>query len=123
MRPPSGSQAAWVVATVEGRYDGQVELKRDAPPGIDSKVVVKEEDFAKLTPVTGDPSMAVEDLVSLNDVNTGAMLNNLRVRYEKDEIFTAIVPILSEFAGAWPGQAGTGSARRTRASPPNSPAT
>lgn len=72
-----------------------MELKRRKPPeGIDAKVVLSVEEFEKLTPVTGDPDQMVADLVYLPDVNTGAVLHNLKLRYQNDEIFTAIGPIL-----------------------------
>eukprot|EP00322_Chrysochromulina_rotalis_P026702 CAMPEP_0115887378 /NCGR_PEP_ID=MMETSP0287-20121206/31730_1 /TAXON_ID=412157 /ORGANISM="Chrysochromulina rotalis, Strain UIO044" /LENGTH=1428 /DNA_ID=CAMNT_0003343967 /DNA_START=24 /DNA_END=4312 /DNA_ORIENTATION=+ len=74
-----------------------VELTRSyppPPPGVEIKLSMKEEEFEKLTPVTCDPKASVDDLVMLSDVNTGAVLNNLRVRYQSDEIFTAIGPIL-----------------------------
>jgi len=80
---------AWVVATVESRFDAAVELRR-----LDNgeSVSLSEEEFAKLRPVTSDPTASVDDLVHMNDVNAGALLNNLRLRYNKDEIFTTIGP-------------------------------
>jgi len=57
-------------------------------------MAVSDDEFAKLTPVTGDVDHGVADLVSLTDVNTGVMLHNLRLRYAQDEIYTAIGPIL-----------------------------
>lgn len=80
---------AWVVATVESRFDSVVELRR-----MDNgeSISLSEEEFAKLLPVTSDPTASVDDLVRMNDVNAGALLENLRLRYNKDEIFTTIGP-------------------------------
>ncbi len=94
---PVEDEQAWVVASVENRFDGLVEMMRSypvPPAGVEVKVTMQEDEFEKLTPVTGDPKVSVADLVMLSDVNTGAVLNNLRVRYQNDEIFTAIGPIL-----------------------------
>ena len=88
---------AWVVAKVENRFDGLVELVRSfptPPAGVEVKITKNEDEFDALTPVTGDYETSVSDLVMLSDVNTGAVLNNLRVRYQNDEIFTSIGPIL-----------------------------
>ena len=77
--------------------DGTVEVKRVDPPapeGVSDKVTLTEVEAEKLLPVTGDPMESVEDLVQLQDVNAGAVLQNLRLRYAEDEIFTAIGPIL-----------------------------
>ena len=52
-----------------------VELQR-ADTG--EKVRVKDAEFEKLMPVTGDPNASVEDLVNLPDVNMGAVLANLK---------------------------------------------
>ena len=65
-----------------------------APEGVSDKVTLTEVEAEELLPVTGDPMESVEDLVQLQDVNAGAVLQNLRLRYAEDEIFTAIGPIL-----------------------------
>ena len=92
---PVEDEDAWVLATVEQRFGGSVHMKRlHAPEGIPLELALSEEEFEKLTPVTGDPAVPVPDLVSLMDVNTGAVLHNLRLRYQNDDIFTAIGPII-----------------------------
>ena len=86
-----------MVATVESRSDGKVELIRTLPKpatGVEAKISIAEDKFEELSPVTADPTQNVADLVMLADVNTGAVLNNLRLRYREDDIFTAIGPIL-----------------------------
>ena len=84
-----------MIATVEERFGGSVHMKRrHAPQGVSHEVAVSDEDFKKLTPVTGNPDVSVPDLVALMDVNTGAVLHNLRLRYSNDDIFTAIGPII-----------------------------
>jgi len=86
---------AWVLATVEERFGGSVHLARlHAPPGVDKALVVPEEEFGGYTPATGDLDTPVDDLVRLNDVNQGALLHTLRLRYSRDEVYTSIGPIL-----------------------------
>mmetsp|Transcript_31792 Transcript_31792/g.66569 ORF Transcript_31792/g.66569 Transcript_31792/m.66569 type:complete len:1417 (+) Transcript_31792:14-4264(+) len=86
---------AWVLATVTEKFGGSVHMKRfHAPDGVPLELAVSDADFEKLTPAAGNPEEAVPDLVSLMDVNTGAVLHNLRLRYQNDEIFTAIGPII-----------------------------
>ena len=78
---------AWVIE----RFDGGVELQRaNPPPDEEAILTVTEEAFAELSPVTSDPNIDVADLVDLPDVNTAALLHNLKLRYGKDDIFTAI---------------------------------
>ena len=86
---------AWVIATVGEKFGGSVMLKRtSAPKGVELETSVSEEAFAKLSPATGDPNKSVADLVWMPDVNTGAVLHNLRLRYAANDIYTAIGPIL-----------------------------
>mmetsp|Transcript_29462 Transcript_29462/g.48834 ORF Transcript_29462/g.48834 Transcript_29462/m.48834 type:complete len:1439 (-) Transcript_29462:104-4420(-) len=89
---------AWVLASVNETFGGSVHMTRlqpaNPPPGVDAQFSVSEEEFAKLTLVTGDIDTPVDDLVSLSDINSGMLLHTLRLRYAKDAIFTAIGPIL-----------------------------
>lgn len=46
------------------------------------------------TPVSGDPAVAVADLVGLADICLPAVLHNLRLRFATDAIYTSIGPVL-----------------------------
>ena len=84
-----------VLATVEERFGGSVHLSRlHAPPGVDKTLVIPEEEFVNYLAATGDLDTPVDDLVKLNDVNQGALLHTLRQRYARDDVYTAIGPIL-----------------------------
>ena len=92
---PVDDEDAWVLATVRHKSAGSITLSRlHAPEGVPAEVTVADELFAALTPATGDVDNDVSDLVCLADVNTGVLLHNLRLRYARDEIYTAIGPIL-----------------------------
>ena len=79
-----------MLATVDERFGGSVHMKRlHAPEGFELDLMVSDEDFSKLMPVTGkDEDLIKEDMVTLHDVNEAGMLHNLRQRYAKDEIYT-----------------------------------
>ena len=84
-----------VLATVEERFGGSVHLSRlHAPPGVEKTLVIPEEEFGSYLAATGDLDTPVDDLVKLNDVNQGALLHTLRQRYARDDVYTAIGPIL-----------------------------
>lgn len=85
-----------MLATVDERFGGSVHMKRlHAPEGFELDLMVSDEDFTKLMPVTGkDEELVVEDMVLLHDVNEAGMLHNLRQRYLRDDIYTSIGPIL-----------------------------
>ena len=85
-----------MLATVDERFGGSVHMKRlHAPAGFELDLMVSDEEFAKLMPVTGkDEELVVEDMVLLHDVNEAGMLHNLRQRYQRDDIYTSIGPIL-----------------------------
>ena len=86
---------AWVLCTVEGSTDSEVNLLRaHAPDGVSTKTTITMEAYKKLTPVTGDMSVPVHDLCLLEDVNTASLLHTLRQRYAVDDIYTAIGPIV-----------------------------
>ena len=86
---------AWVLGTVEGSTDSEVNLLRaHAPDGVSTKTTITMEAYKKLTPVTGDMSVPVHDLCLLEDVNTASLLHTLRQRYAVDDIYTAIGPIV-----------------------------
>ena len=79
------------VAWVTDRFEGGVELTRANPPeGAEGVLNVSDEVFDVLKPVTSDPKIAFADLIDLPQTNTAALLHNLRLRYNEDEIFTAI---------------------------------
>ena len=86
---------AWVLCTVEGSTDSEVNLLRaHAPDGVSTKTTITMEAYKKLTPVTSDMSVPVHDLCLLEDVNTASLLHTLRQRYAVDDIYTAIGPIV-----------------------------
>ena len=86
---PVDDSIAYAIASVEKRDEGKVEFRRTDPPdGVDPIVTLSVEEAEKVLPVSGDPSVAVHDLVLMADVNHPALLHNLRLRYEDDEIFT-----------------------------------
>ena len=90
---PVDDAIAFDVAWVIDRLDTRVELRRaNAPPGVDGIVRLEEEVFESLTQVTSNPNNTYSDFVQLPDVNTPAMLNNLRLRYSSDNIYTSIGP-------------------------------
>ena len=82
---------AWALATVEERFGGSVILTRShAPEGVDKSITISEEAFSKLAVATGALDVPVADLVNLDDVTVAAILHHLRLRYEADDIYTAI---------------------------------
>ena len=82
---------AWALATVEERFGGSVILTRShAPEGVDKSITISEEAFSKLAAATGALDVPVADLVNLDDVTVAAILHHLRLRYEADDIYTAI---------------------------------
>ena len=86
---------AWTLATVTDRSGSDVQLTRlHAPPGVDKKLVISEEAFSKLSLATGELAVPGDDLVALEDVSDATMLHTLRLRYARDDIFTAIGPVL-----------------------------
>lgn len=90
---PVEDEVAICVARKVSEFDGFVELEReckDLPKDAARKVQMSEAEANALTPVSGDTDVAVEDLVKMSDVNTGSILNNLRLRYLNDDIFTSI---------------------------------
>ena len=87
---------AWVLCSVEGDSSGaEVKLKRlHAPPGVSNEITVSKEAFSKLRLATGEWDEPADDLTQLEDVNDGAMLHTLRQRFERDDIYTAIGPVV-----------------------------
>ena len=93
---PVDDADAWVLATVDEKFGGSVHMKRlHAPDGFELDLMVSDETFSRLMPVTGkDDELIQSDMVHLHDVNEAGMLHNLRQRYMRDDIYTAIGPIL-----------------------------
>ena len=89
---------AWVLATISEHYVGkqQVLLEREsAPLGVRRQLTLSEAAFSELTAVSGDDaSTRVDDLVALDDVRECTMIHALRQRYSRNEIYTAIGPVL-----------------------------
>ena len=86
---------AWVLSSVVATEASEVRLKRlHAPAGWDREVRISRDAFEALSKVTGDYSQPGDDLVALPDVNAGSMLHTLRHRFEQDDIYTAIGPVL-----------------------------
>ena len=85
---------AWTLATVESASGAEVQLRRArAPENQPLNFTLPLSEYNKATPATGGTA-AVADLTDLADVNVGAILHSLRLRYEKDRIYTAIGPIV-----------------------------
>ena len=89
---------AWVLATVvEHHQKGkQLSLERaSAPSGVCRSFKMSEEQFSTLLEVHGDDAdTEVHDLVALDDVQECTIIHTLRQRYAKNDIYTAIGPVL-----------------------------
>lgn len=111
---------AWVLCTVEGSTDSEVNLLRaHAPDGVSTKTTITMEAYKKLTPVTGDMSVPVHDLCLLEDVNTASLLHTLRQRYAVDDIYTAIGPIVVASSRCPRGRSAPASRSGRRRRPPS----
>ena len=87
----------WVLATVVSSDNSEVKLERlHAPEGVERSLTVSSKEYDVLKKVTGDFSRDAvnDDLVQLPDVNDASMLHTLRARFEQDDIYTAIGPVL-----------------------------
>ena len=92
----------WCLSQVKKHWQGQVFLERMRAPKEVSRTVpqMTDAEFEKRTKpaTTADTEMEevvrVEDLVQLPDPDDTSMLHVLRARYEKEEIFTWIGPVL-----------------------------
>ena len=87
----------WVLATVVSSDKSEVKLERlHAPEGVERSLTVSSKEYDVLKKVTGDFSRDAvnDDLVQLPDVNDASMLHTLRARFEQDDIYTAIGPVL-----------------------------
>jgi myosin heavy subunit len=87
----------WVLAKVENQWGGKVYLNREVVSrgGIRSKLEMSEADFAKLTVATkADSDPTIEDLTALFFCADASMLHVLRIRYDKDEIYTNVGQVL-----------------------------
>ena len=86
----------WVLAHVTDRSGGKVTLqRRHAPKGVKTAVTLSDEEFLKFAKAQGGDHLddGVDDLVTLEDVTDASMLHTLRMRYEEDNIYTAIGPV------------------------------
>ena len=61
-------------------------------PSLDVEVTAEE--FSKLSLALGDVMNPGDDLVVLEDVSESTILHSLRLRLDKDQIFTGIGPVL-----------------------------
>ena len=85
---------AWTLATVESASGAEARLRRArAPDGQPLNFTLPLSEYGKATPATGSTS-AVADLTALADINVGAVLHSLRLRYERDRIYTCIGPVV-----------------------------
>ena len=92
---PVDDEDLWCIAQEESRSGDQVKLKRTrAPEGVPLELTLTEDQVSALSPATADAEEAVSDLTFLSSTNAGAVLHNLRLRYEHQEIYTSIGPIL-----------------------------
>ena len=89
---------AWTLAVVtEHRQEkDKVMLERQsAPKGTKTLVEMSVADFSKLITVSGDDATAeVDDLVMLDEVHEATMIHTLRRRYVRNDIYTAVGPVL-----------------------------
>ena len=89
---PVEDTVAWVKAAVETNpKDAEVTVRR-----LDNSatIVLKQAEFSKLPFAHSAEDMPLEDLTQLADVHDATMLDNLRRRYARDDIYTAIGPVI-----------------------------
>ena len=85
----------WVPCVCSSSGNGKTKLTRAyAPVGESRDLMMPDDEVAKLRPAHGDLEAASSDLVWLSDVHECTMLHNLRLRYSRDHIYTAIGPVL-----------------------------
>ena len=85
----------WVPCVCSPSGNGKTKLTRAyAPVGESRELMLPDDEVAKLRPAHGDLEAASSDLVWLSDVHECTMLHNLRLRYGRDHIYTAIGPVL-----------------------------
>ena len=83
----------WCIAWVKSRAGGTVKLARSrAPVGVPPELTITEEQLLSLKSATADANEQKSDLTLLSDVNEGAVLHNLRQRYELQQIYTTCGP-------------------------------
>ena len=86
---------AWALCDVLDEEGDEVKLKRQTSPvGVSPLVTVTKAEFEKMMAGVGDLSQPVVDLCQLEDVHYGSMLHTLRQRYEEEDIYTAIGPVV-----------------------------
>ena len=92
--PCPDDKDAWCLATIS-KTGEPVELTRlHAPSGVSKKTTMPAKEVEKLATATGVLDRPVNDLVALESVSDAAMLHTLRLRYEADDIYTAIGPVI-----------------------------
>jgi len=95
---PVQDDDVWVLATVEDMDKHSVTLRRlHGPKGTDLETRLSPQEFSRLSLVAGEADvMDVDnfDLAVLKDVSDATILHTLRLRYDHDEIFSAIGPVL-----------------------------
>jgi len=95
---PVKDDDSWVLCTCTfAAASGKTTLTRlhgKFPDTNSSQITMSNEEVAKLRPAHGDLETPASDLVWLEDVHECTMLHNLRLRYAKDKIYTAIGPVL-----------------------------
>ena len=82
-------QETWIPCTIKTGGSGELVVMTD--DGEEFKV---DAGSGNVMPLHPSSLKAVEDMVSLGDMNNAALLHNLRLRYWNDDIFTYIGPIL-----------------------------
>lgn len=84
------------VVTEHRQEKDKVMLERQsAPKGTKTLVEMSVADFSKLITVSGDDATAeVDDLVMLDEVHEATMIHTLRRRYVRNDIYTAVGPVL-----------------------------
>eukprot|EP01119_Soliformovum_irregulare_P010468 TRINITY_DN2578_c1_g1_i2.p1 TRINITY_DN2578_c1_g1~~TRINITY_DN2578_c1_g1_i2.p1 ORF type:complete len:862 (-),score=300.70 TRINITY_DN2578_c1_g1_i2:139-2724(-) len=92
-KSPSNS---WVPARVESQKGDAITLKPTLDDGSqDPDAEEHEVDAKEVVRIQGDAiPKVVDDMVSLSDMNEPNILHNLRARYNRDDIYTYVGPIL-----------------------------
>jgi myosin heavy subunit len=84
--------ACWCRAVVQKESDSEVTIKRNDNG---AEITLSKAEFDKLSLcTTSELDDVVDDLTQMTDVSDATMLECLRRRYERDEIYTAIGPVI-----------------------------
>ena len=86
---------AWAIASVVARDGALYACRERVPEGVPCECKITEDELAKKSlPVGGCEFMPPADLVALPSISTAAVLHTLRLRHEKDQIYTSVGPVI-----------------------------